>query len=86
MAKISATDASRGFSDLLNRVARGEEIEIVRSGATVAVISPAHVHLVTWPRLIEALEDLPPLDDDFARDVEAARAEIGPPPNIDWPD
>lgn len=86
MARVTATEASRGFSELLNRVARGEEIEIVRSGAVVAVVSPAHVHLVPGQQLIDLLAELPPLDDDFARDVAEARKEIGPPREIDWPD
>lgn len=86
MAKLSATEASRGFSDLLNRVGGGEQIEIVRSGATIAIISPAHAHIVAGRRLLEVLEDLPALDDDFAADVAAARGSVGPPPSIDWPD
>ncbi len=84
MAKVTATEASRGFSDLLNRVARGEEIEIVRSGATVAVISPAHTHVIPGKLIVELFSELPPLDDDFAKDVAAAKADIGPPPEREW--
>lgn len=83
---MTATEASRGFSELLNRVNAGEEIEIVRSGTTVAVVMPRHVHLVPGSKLLDLLDDLPALDADFADEVERARAEIGPPRTVDWPD
>lgn len=83
---MTATEASRGFSDLLNRVSAGEQIEIVRSGATVAVVSQRHVHAVPGAQLLELLAGLPPLDDDFAGDVARAEAEIGPPRGVDWPE
>lgn len=35
---MTATDAARCFSEVLNRVAAGEEIEVTRSEAPVAVI------------------------------------------------
>ncbi len=45
MAKLTATEVARAFSDVLNRVAAGEEIEIVRNGATVRVARPAKAPL-----------------------------------------
>ena len=42
---MTATDAARGFSDVLNRVAAGEEVEVVRNGAPVAVIGPPKARL-----------------------------------------
>lgn len=50
MSSVSATEAARQFSDLLNRVRyRGESFEIVRGGEVVARIVPieapqANVH------------------------------------------
>ena len=41
MMRMTATEASRSFSELLNRVQAGEEIEVTRNGAPVAVIAPA---------------------------------------------
>lgn len=84
MSKLTATEASRGFSELLNRVGAGERVEIVRSGATVAVISPAHVHVVPGERLLELLAQLPALDEDYTGDVAAARERVGGPPPLDW--
>ena len=40
MARLTATEVARRFSEILNRVADGEEIEVTRGGAPVAVITP----------------------------------------------
>ena len=39
MARMTATEVARSFSSVLNRVAAGEEIEVTRSSALVAVIT-----------------------------------------------
>jgi prevent-host-death family protein len=72
MRTISATHASRGFSDLLDAVERGETVSITRAGHLVAEIRPASAS--TGRRLSAALDGLAPLDDDLERDIEAARA------------
>jgi prevent-host-death family protein len=78
VTSITATEASRSFSDLLNRVAGGEEIEITRAGAPVAVIGPprprAFLPADEFRRLIASLD----FDEDFARDLEAMRNEPDP--------
>jgi prevent-host-death family protein len=79
MVRLSATEVSRQFSDVLNRVAAGEEIEIVRNGAPVAVLSPPRARLLPASRLRSLLEALPPVDDAFADDLRRIRAEVGPP-------
>jgi prevent-host-death family protein len=73
---MTATDAARGFSDVLNRVAAGEEIEVIRGGAPVAVITPPKAQLLSAVRFRELIAGAPRPDDDFAADVRAARAEI----------
>lgn len=79
MVRISATDASRNFSGLLNRVAAGDEIELVRNGSPVAVIRPARERLVEPGDLLDLISSGPQLDRGFAADVDAARDELGPP-------
>jgi prevent-host-death family protein len=76
---MTATDAARNFSELLNRVARGEEIEVVRSGAAVAVISPPKSHLLSGERFRELIATAPPPDEGFLDAVRAARQSVGPP-------
>jgi antitoxin (DNA-binding transcriptional repressor) of toxin-antitoxin stability system len=79
MARLTATETARNFSTILNRVAAGEEIEVIRSGATVAVISPPRVRLQPASRLRELLESAPPVDDDFAEDLRRIRREADVP-------
>ncbi|MGA7793388.1 MAG: type II toxin-antitoxin system prevent-host-death family antitoxin [Candidatus Acidiferrales bacterium] len=43
MVTVKALEARVRFSDLLNRVARGEEITITRYGAPVALLVPVDV-------------------------------------------
>ena len=40
MKAITARDANHGFSELLARVERGEEVLITKRGSPVAIISP----------------------------------------------
>ena len=81
---MTATEAARSFSELLNRVAAGEEIEVTRSGADVAVISPPKSRLISAERFRELIATAPPPDDRFPHDVRAARRSVGPPQDP-WP-
>lgn len=76
---MTATEAARTFSELLNRVANGEEIEVTRSGAPVAVISPPRSRVISAERFRELITTAPRPDGGFADDVRAARAAVGPP-------
>lgn len=77
MVRLTATDAARSFSDVLNRVAAGEEFEIVRNGAPVARLGPAPVHAVPGARLNDLLARLPAVDDAFTAELRAIRAQQG---------
>jgi prevent-host-death family protein len=76
---MTATQAERSFSEVLNRVAAGEEIELTRGGAPVAVIGPARVRLVSAARFRELLASAPSPDPDFVAALSAAREGAGPP-------
>jgi len=69
---MTATEASRHFSDLLDAVERGESVLIVRGSNAVAEIGPAHRR--TGADLRAALEGTEPPDDAFARNISAALA------------
>jgi prevent-host-death family protein len=84
MTRMTATEAARSFSELLNRVAAGEEIEVVRNGAEVAVISPPKLRSMSAARFRELIATAPAPDEAFAAEVWAARASIGPPEDA-WP-
>jgi prevent-host-death family protein len=81
---MTATDAARSFSDVLNRVADGEEIEITRSGASVAVISPPKGKLISAARFRELIAAAPVPDAEFHGEVEAMRKSVSLPEDP-WP-
>jgi prevent-host-death family protein len=85
MTKLTATDVARDFSNVINRVRAGEDIEIVRNGEPVASLTAtgrsAFVSAERWRSLVAAL---PAVDDAFADDVEAARASLEPE-HGEWP-
>src|SRR5260370_37524263 len=74
MRTMTATEASRHFSDLLDAVERGETVTILRGSHPVAEIGPAHRR--TGADLRTALEGTPPPDEAFARDISAALAVV----------
>jgi antitoxin (DNA-binding transcriptional repressor) of toxin-antitoxin stability system len=76
---MTATEAARNFSEVLNRVASGEEIELTRSGAPVAVIGPPRARLLSAARFRELLAGAPSPDAGFGEDVRDIRKSAGPP-------
>jgi prevent-host-death family protein len=73
---MTATEAARSFSDVLNRVAAGDEIEGTRRGAPVAVIGPLAARLVSAARFRKPIATAPRPDDDFAIEVRAAHEAV----------
>ena len=84
MSRMTATEAARSFSDVLNRVAAGDEVEVTRNGAPVALIGPPTARLVPAERFRELIATAPRPDEDFPGEVRAARASVGPP-EPPWP-
>lgn len=82
--RLSATEVARHFSEVLNRVASGEEIEVTRAGAPVAVITPPKVRLLSAEQFKNLLASAPSVDDTFADDLRAIRASIAAPEDR-WP-
>jgi prevent-host-death family protein len=73
--QLSATEATRRFSDLLDSVEEGESFVVVRHGRAVATIGPAVAG--TGQALKEALRKHPP-DPEWAAELRELRAEVGP--------
>lgn len=84
MPRMTATEVARSFSEVLNRVADGEEIEITRNGRAIAVLRPRKARFLTAERYRELMRSLPEPDEDFARDLREIRASVGPPEDP-WP-
>jgi antitoxin (DNA-binding transcriptional repressor) of toxin-antitoxin stability system len=74
---ISATEAARRFSDLLNRVRyKGESFVIVRNGEPIARLERTpETPQVTLDQLLEQLPNYRTGDPDFAEDLERIRSE-----------
>ena len=76
---------ARSFPSIVNRVGAGEEIEVVRNGVPVVEMRPARAgQTVSADRWRELMSGAPPVDPDYARDVERAREDLGPPSGA-WP-
>ena len=73
--RMTPAEAARHFSAVLGRVAAGEEVEVVRNGAAVAVIAPP-------PGSVQAgrSRELRPVGDSFADDLRELEAELEAPP------
>lgn len=71
---MTATEASRHFSELLDAIERGEIVTITRGHHVVAEIRPARRR--TGADLRAALENVPPPDERFADDIAGALALI----------
>ncbi len=69
--RVSATEAVRTFSDLLNRIRyRGEEFVIERAGEPVCRMSPAAPpRRLTLRELSSLLKEIPDPDAGYASDV-----------------
>jgi antitoxin (DNA-binding transcriptional repressor) of toxin-antitoxin stability system len=84
MRTMTATEASRNFSDLLDAIARGETVTITRGHHAVAEIRPARRR--TGADLRAALENIPPPDDRFAENIAGAMALVSSEGNDPWAD
>ena len=82
MRTMSATEASRNFSDLLDAIERGETVTITRGNHVVAEMRPARRR--AGADLRAALEHIPPPDDRFAEDIAGALALISGEGNDPW--
>jgi prevent-host-death family protein len=81
---MTATEASRRFSDLLDAIERGESVTITRGNHPVAEIRPARRR--TGADLRTALVGIPAPDDRFADDIAAAVAMLEVDGGDPWAD
>jgi antitoxin (DNA-binding transcriptional repressor) of toxin-antitoxin stability system len=85
MVRMTATEVSRRFSETINRVDAGEEIEIVRNGRAIAELrAPSRPVGISGLALRGLLDELPAFDSQFAREAERERKRLGTEPGK-WP-
>jgi len=84
MADVTATEAARNFSRLLDEVEHhGRSYTVVRGGRAVASVVPVGPRSMTVGELLDVLRAAPRPDDEYAEDVRAARRAL-PPPGDPW--
>ena len=81
---MTATEASRRFSDLLDAIERGEIVTITRGNRPVAQIGPPK--RPCGADLRAALAEIPPPDDSFVEDVAAATSLLTTDSGDPWHD
>ena len=84
--KVSATEAVRTFSDLLNRIRyRGEEFVVERAGEAVCRMTPAGpARIPTLRDLAALLREAPGPDRGYAADVRRVARGQGRRPRSPW--
>ena len=76
--KMTATEVSRNFSEVLKLVESGEEVVITRGKKTIAVISPKSQ--TSGERLAELLSTSGSVfDDELVKNIEDAKIAISDP-------
>lgn len=79
MIEMTASEASRSFSAVLDRTEGGETVVVTRGGRQVAVISPAPAFNGAAVRhLLERWQGRPFFDQAFADRMDAARTATAP--------
>jgi hypothetical protein len=86
---LTATEAARGFGDLLARVRYRREAFLIRRGGTiVARLGPVDAPGVTGAQAAAAWDRHPRLNareaQAFARELESARKQANRPPRDPW--
>jgi antitoxin (DNA-binding transcriptional repressor) of toxin-antitoxin stability system len=84
--RVSATEAVRSFSDLLNRIRyRGEEFVVERAGEPVCRMSPAAATTrLSLRELAALLREIPRPGAGYASDVRRAARRQGRLPRSPW--
>jgi antitoxin (DNA-binding transcriptional repressor) of toxin-antitoxin stability system len=83
--KISATEAARSLSDIINRVVyRGEEFIVERGGEAVCKITPVGPRGCTFAELVEFFKSAPKLDDEYLDILEEITRNQQPVPESPW--
>jgi prevent-host-death family protein len=84
MRHVTATEASRRFSDLLDAIEQGETVVVTRGNRPIAEITPARRR--TGRDLRVALAETVPPDDRFDTDIADAVALLTTDGSDPWAD
>ncbi|GEL26029.1 hypothetical protein PSU4_49830 [Pseudonocardia sulfidoxydans NBRC 16205] len=77
MKELSATEAARSFSAVLDGAEQGETVVITRGGRQVAMIVPApRANGAAVKEIMRRWQGRLGIDDEFAANVDAARGAV----------
>ena len=63
---VSATEAARNLSELMNRVKyRGESFKIERGGEVICELRPAGIPAFSGADFVDLMHSLPPVDEEY---------------------
>lgn len=82
MRTISATEASRRFSELLDAIEAGDTVTVTRGNRRIAEMRP--VRRRTGRDLRASLADIPPPDDRFAAGIAEAIGNLADEGTDPW--
>lgn len=83
--KVSATEASRNFSEILNRIRyRGEIFVVTRGGQPICELRPAAPTLFTGADLVTLFRSLPAVDDEYLSLIEESARNQPLLPESPW--
>jgi len=78
MTEITATEAARNFSKLLDDIEHGRRrFTVTRGGRPIATVEPAGPRSVTVRDLLDGIRRAPRPDDRFGEDLQRARRALG---------
>lgn len=87
MKELSATEAARSFSAVLDGAEQGETVVITRGGRQVAMIVPApRANGAAVKEFIRGWQDRHVFDDEFEANVAAAREAASGTDDDPWRD
>ena len=86
MRTMTATEASRNFSDLLDLVQKGEVVRVTRGGQAVAEIGPTRRRTGADLEAALTAAGLEPVDEDVERDIADAVAMLSQEAGDPWGD
>jgi prevent-host-death family protein len=88
MREITASEAARSFSAVLDSAEKGETTVVTRGGQRVAMIVPApRANGAALREIFDRWKHETALDEDFERNVAAAREALSPAEDSDpWAD
>lgn len=83
---MTATEASRNFSGLLDLVESGETVRVTRGNELIAEIVPARRRTGADLEATLRAAELPPLDDEIEQDIAEAIALVTSDGGDPWAD